>query len=216
MRSRWVISPRPSMLGGRVSGAPRAAAATGSSAASSMVMIRSFRRHEPRQAVQERRLARAGFRPRLSTLHRAFTRPRGTRITPAGTAPLAESGPRAASAGCRTAPDRHRRAIQRRGGMIAFTRLPSASRASTIGLISSIRRPTWATMRAMILPEWAVVAEARLAEGQLPACASTVDRGSRRFTRMSVTPGPQQRFQRPEPQRLSITSSNEAVPARWS
>ena len=36
------------------------------------------------------------------------------------------------------------------GGMIALTRLPSDSRASTIGDDSSMRRPTWETMRSMI------------------------------------------------------------------
>ena len=36
------------------------------------------------------------------------------------------------------------------GGMIAFTRLPSGRRASTIGEDSSMRRPTWATILLMI------------------------------------------------------------------
>ena len=36
------------------------------------------------------------------------------------------------------------------GGMIALTREPSGSRASTIGLDSSMRRPTELTMRSMI------------------------------------------------------------------
>ena len=36
------------------------------------------------------------------------------------------------------------------GGMIALTRLPSASRASTIGQVSSTRRPTRPTIRWMI------------------------------------------------------------------
>ena len=35
------------------------------------------------------------------------------------------------------------------GGMIAFTRLPSGSRASTIGELSSIRRPSGATIRSI-------------------------------------------------------------------
>ncbi len=38
--------------------------------------------------------------------------------------------------------------------MIAFTRDPSASRASTIGLDSSMRRPTELTMRSMICSRW--------------------------------------------------------------
>ena len=40
------------------------------------------------------------------------------------------------------------------GGMIAFTREPSASRASTIGLDSSMRRPTALTIRSMIRIRW--------------------------------------------------------------
>ena len=36
------------------------------------------------------------------------------------------------------------------GGMIALTREPSGSRASTSGWLLSIRRPTWATIRSMI------------------------------------------------------------------
>ena len=40
------------------------------------------------------------------------------------------------------------------GGMIAFTRLPSGSRASTIGLDSSHRRPSGETMRWMIRMTW--------------------------------------------------------------
>ena len=38
-----------------------------------------------------------------------------------------------------------------RGGMIAFTRDPSGSRASTIGDDSSMRRPIWPTIFVMIL-----------------------------------------------------------------
>ena len=37
-----------------------------------------------------------------------------------------------------------------RGGMMAFTRDPSASRASTMGEDSSMRRPTAETMRSMM------------------------------------------------------------------
>ena len=36
------------------------------------------------------------------------------------------------------------------GGMMAFTREPSGSRASTSGWLLSMRRPTWATIRSMI------------------------------------------------------------------
>ncbi len=36
------------------------------------------------------------------------------------------------------------------GGMMTLTRSPVGSRASTIGLDSSTRRFTWATMRSMV------------------------------------------------------------------
>ena len=42
------------------------------------------------------------------------------------------------------------------GGMIALTRLPSGSRASTIGEASSTRRPTCETILSMIRSRWAL------------------------------------------------------------
>ena len=42
-----------------------------------------------------------------------------------------------------------------RGAMTAFTREPSGSRASTMGLISSTRRPMRETMRSMTRSKWA-------------------------------------------------------------
>ena len=42
------------------------------------------------------------------------------------------------------------------GGMAAFTRLPSGRRASTMGWLSSIRRPTPATMRFTIRSRWSL------------------------------------------------------------
>ncbi len=48
------------------------------------------------------------------------------------------------------------------GGMIALTRLPSARRASTIGLVSSTRRPTSADDAVDDLPQMLVVAEANI------------------------------------------------------
>ena len=42
---------------------------------------------------------------------------------------------------------------------MAFTREPSASRASTIGDDSSTRRPTRETMRSMICIKWSIVLE---------------------------------------------------------
>ena len=46
------------------------------------------------------------------------------------------------------------------GGMIAFTRLPSGSRASTIGELSSMRRPSGETMRSIAESTWLLPANA--------------------------------------------------------
>src|SRR5438132_973288 len=43
-----------------------------------------------------------------------------------------------------------------RGGMMALTRLPSGKRASTIGDVSSTRRPTFDTIRSMICSRWSL------------------------------------------------------------
>ncbi len=51
------------------------------------------------------------------------------------------------------------------GGMIALTREPSLSRASTIGLDSSTRRPTWETILSMMRSRCPFVVEAHV--GQL-------------------------------------------------
>ena len=60
------------------------------------------------------------------------------------------------------------------GGMMALTRDPSARRASSIGELSSMRRPTRAAMRWITCSRWSLVAEAR--SGQLqPAGALDVD-----------------------------------------
>jgi hypothetical protein len=40
------------------------------------------------------------------------------------------------------------------GGMMALTREPSLSRASTMGLDSSTRRPTWETILSMMRSRW--------------------------------------------------------------
>ena len=60
---------------------------------------------------------------------------------------------RAQAVGAETA-DRQHGPSSASGGMIALTREPSCSRASTIGLDSSMRRPTELTMRSMICIRW--------------------------------------------------------------
>ena len=58
------------------------------------------------------------------------------------------------------------------GGMIALTREPSGRRASTIGELSSIRRPTFDTMRSMIWSRCASLRNITVVGSSLP-CRST-------------------------------------------
>ena len=64
------------------------------------------------------------------------------------------------------------------GGMTALTRLPSGSRASTIGLDSSTRRPMRETILSMVRRRWA----------SEPKCASTWT--SRPFCSRKTLSGP--------------------------
>jgi hypothetical protein len=114
---------------------------------------------EAREHVQQRRLAGAGAAADEHVQASRARSARGTRASAAsapqrdqvlGLEPLGgkrrieSSGPSTAS-----------------GGMIAFTREPSGSRASTIGELSSTRRPTPLTIRSMTrsrcLSSWNVV-----------------------------------------------------------
>ena len=54
------------------------------------------------------------------------------------------------------------------GGMMAFTREPSGRRASTIGDVSSTRRPTRETMRLMMRSRWSSSAKRALVSSSLP------------------------------------------------
>ncbi len=56
-----------------------------------------------------------------------------------------------------------------RGGMMAFTREPSGSLASTMGESSSTRRPTRETMRLMMRSRWALSAKRTEVSSSLPA-----------------------------------------------
>ena len=71
------------------------------------------------------------------------------------------------------------------GGMIAFTRLPSGRRASTIGDDSSIRRPTWDTILSMILSRWALSAKVVALRSSLPSRSMKIR--SKLLTMTSVT-----------------------------
>ena len=140
-RSRWVISPRPSRLAGRVSRRTTCGCCNCSSAASSTVTTRSPAIDQPRHRVHQRRLAGAGaarddhVQPCLrGDLQHARDRQRSARRIRSAwrsrcsclpNLRIEMYGPSSAS-----------------GGNTMLTREPSFSRASTIGLDSSIRRPT--------------------------------------------------------------------------
>ena len=148
-RSRMLISPSPSRLAGRDSSVITCSCRSWSSAASSIVTIRSsfgmnedstFRKvvlPDPvppetktfrRASMQHRRNSNISGvdvpKPiRFSTVYGVFENFRTVM-----TGPMSESG-----------------------AMIAFTREPSGSRASTLGLVSSMRRPSGVMIRSMIL-----------------------------------------------------------------
>ena len=70
--------------------------------------------------------------------------------------------------------ERRKRRIERigpsiaAGGMIAFTREPSGSRASTMGEVSSTRRPTRETIRLMMRSRWSLSANRIAVASSLP------------------------------------------------
>ena len=148
-RSRCRTVPLPSMLGGRVSSRTTCRCRSSSSAASSIVTTRSWSGMKLERMLSSVVLP-APVPPETTTLRR---QPDGRleelfhRLGP-GLAADEVFRRRACPSGKRridnTAPS------SASGGMIALTREPSASRASTIGLDSSIRRPIELTMRSMI------------------------------------------------------------------
>ena len=138
--ARWGTSPLPSMFGGRVSRRRTCGCCSCSSAASSIVTMRSVAGMKPEstlsrvvlpvpvppeisrfslaRTIAPSRIASSGVSERLRTRSSILSGTVANRR-------IDSSGPSIAS-----------------GGMIALTRDPSGSRASTIGLDSSTRRPT--------------------------------------------------------------------------
>ena len=151
-RSRIVTSPRPSMLGGRDSMRTTWGCCSRSSAASSMVMMRSSSGMKLDSTFSVVVLP-APVPPDTSMLIRPRTQDSrnfvtGSDIVPKDTRSAASYGSaanlRIVSEGPSTAS----------GGMIAFTREPSGRRASTYGDASSMRRPTFVTILSMIHRSW--------------------------------------------------------------
>ncbi|MNZ98405.1 hypothetical protein D3C78_1176870 [compost metagenome] len=150
--SRWFTSPRPSMFGGRVSSRTTWGCCSCSSAESSMVTMRSLCGMKLDSTLSMVVLP-VPVPPDTSTLRRPRTMALSTRAIAGVRAPrwirlsvLSRStakrrieilGPSMAS-----------------GGMMALTREPSLSRASTSGEDSSMRRPRAETMRSMMLSRW--------------------------------------------------------------
>ncbi len=151
-RSRWRTAPLPSMLGGRVSSRTTWRCRIINSAASSMVTTRSRFEIKPESTLRSVVLP-APVPPETMMFRRHATAAR--RNSSIGC--VIVSRPTMSSAPTR--PVRKRRIESdgpsiARGGMIALTREPSRNLASTIGLDSSMRRPTVLTMRSMICIRW--------------------------------------------------------------
>ena len=145
---RTVTSPTPSTLGGRASSETTCGWVSRSSAASSIVMSRSLagmnEESTPRSVVfpdpvppETTMLTRARTQAAEELHHRRRERPQRDEVV------RATSGRSANLRMVTTGPQ------SERGGMIAFTREPSGSRASTYGDDSSTRRPSGATIRSI-------------------------------------------------------------------
>ena len=138
-RSRVVTSPSPSMFAGRVSIRTTCGCWSRSSAASSMVATRSSSGMYDDRALSSVVLP-LPVPPEMITLIRAWMHAERNATISGVMALLAI---RSLISKGRVPKRRIDSSVPSRasGGMIALTRLPSASRASTIGQVSSTRRP---------------------------------------------------------------------------
>ena len=183
-RARCATSPRPSTLGGRVSRRTTCGCCSCSSAASSIVTMRScvgMKADSTFSVVvlplpvppEISRFSFARTIARSSCAMAGVSVPRRTRSsTVSGTREnlrIDSAGPSSAS-----------------GGMIAFTREPSGSRASTMGLDSSTRRPTRETMRSMMRSRWRSSSKRTGLRSSRPARSTHTSWAP--LTRMSQTP----------------------------
>ena len=149
---RCRTAPLPSMLGARVSRRTTCSCFICNSAASSMVTMRSVAGIYPESTFNKVVLP-APVPPEIKIFSLPFTMEDNN--SSMGSVRVLFSIILRAVRGSR--PNRR---IERqgpsmaKGGMMAFTREPSARRASTIGDDSSTRRPTLDTMRSMICIRW--------------------------------------------------------------
>ncbi len=146
-RSRIVTSPLPSTLAGRASSEITCGCWSWSSAASSIVTIRSRSRIAADSAFSSVVLP-APVPPEMTTFRRARTNADSSLRVGSSSDPRSTSSPRVNFLGkrriVRTGP------ISERGGMMTLTRSPLGRRASTIGLASSTRRLTCETIRSIV------------------------------------------------------------------
>ena len=149
----WMVtSPRPSMFGGRDSSVTTCSWRSWSSAAFSMVMMRSSPGMNCDSTLRKVVLPEP-VPPEITMLRRASTQAfRNSTasgvIVPYSTSCSTVIGILANFRMVSIGPTREM------GGMTAFTREPSGRRASTYGLDSSMRRPSGATMRSMMRITW--------------------------------------------------------------
>ena len=169
-RSRIVTSPLLSMLGGRASNRITCCWRSWSSTASSMVTMRSLAGTKDDRTLSSVVLP-VPVPPETSTLRPPSTAPLST---------VAIDSVRVLSA-IRSATWKgsweNLRMVRigpsnDSGGTMALTRDPSARRASTMGEDSSMRRPTWPTMRSMTRRRWSSERK-RVPDGMITPARST-------------------------------------------
>src|SRR5579885_917511 len=164
--SRWRTAPCPSKLGGRVSRRATCGCFNCSSAASSIVTMRSLGEMKYDSALS-------------SVVLPAPVPPAIMMIDPATTAASSSSIiPGVMARRCTRSAGNSLSVLKRRidttgpstasGGMIALTRDPSMSRASTMGVDSSIRRPTCETILSMMRSRCAESRKVTLVNSKTP------------------------------------------------
>ena len=146
--SRWRISPLPSILGGRVSMRPTCGCCNCSSAASSMVIRRSFSEMKADSALSIVVLPEP-VPPEMIVVMRAFTAAASSSAIGGRSAPTSTSLPRLSGflENLRIETSGPSTPI---GRTATLTREPSCRRASQSGWISSTRRPTADTILLMM------------------------------------------------------------------
>ena len=147
-RSRIVYSPAPSMFGGLVSSVTTCSWCSRSSVVSSIVTIRSLNGMKLLSTFSIVVLP-VPVPPLTRMLRRSITHARRNVAAAVGDAAQVDQVVHRQPLGGELA-DRQAGPLTASGGMMALTREPSGSRASTSGWLLSIRRPTWATIRSMI------------------------------------------------------------------